>query len=166
MSMEYLRKIWQNCYQVLSYWLPLPIHIIHLGVTEQLLNKAQTLQWQIQNGGLGSLTPNPLQTIGFFLPLVCHQSSCKFTNFLNLRYLKLTYLKLLAYFGSRAKKKSQKRSTFPDSKLDFPRLFSNSVRPLLYVQAKKEKALTMIRMTTIIDNDNDNLHADVNDCER
>ena len=53
MSMEYLRKIWQNCYQILSYWLPLTIHIIHLRVTEQLLNKAQTLPWRIQNGVQG-----------------------------------------------------------------------------------------------------------------
>ena len=130
MSMEYLWKIWQNSY---------PIHIIQLGVTEQLLNKAQTLQWKIQNGGLGSLTPNPLQTIGFFLPLVWHQSSCKFTNFLNLRYLKLTYLKLLAYFGSRAKKKSRKRSTFPDSKLDFPASFQTLCGLCFMYRQRKKK---------------------------
>ena len=89
MSMEYLRKIWQNFYQILSYWLTLPVHIIHLRVTEQLLNKAQTLPWRIQNGGPGSLSPNSLQTIGFFLPLVRHQSSCKFTNFSQLEVSKI-----------------------------------------------------------------------------
>ena len=127
----------------------------------------QSADVTMANPERGSGESNPQSSLDYwFFSTTCMTPKCKFTNFLNLRYLKLTYLKLLAYFGSRAKKKNQKRSTFPDSKLDFPRLFSNSVRPLLYVQAKKEKALTMIRMTTIIDNDNDNLHADVNDSER
>ena len=75
-------------------------------------------------------------------------------------------MKFLAYFGSRAKKRDEKDPRFLIQSWTSLAFFSNSVRPLLYVQAKKEKALTVIRMTTIIDNDNDNLHADVNDSER
>ena len=103
MSMEYLRKILQNCYQILSYWLTLAIHIM------QLLNKAQTFHWRIQNGDLGSLSPNPLQTFGFSMPLVWTKVLSKTESkiFLNLKYLKSTHLEIFSLFGSRVKKESK-----------------------------------------------------------